>query len=273
MLVPERIAVERISVIAPLFYDIPALFRGFIPVLVDREYRTLSGMENLPGSGEVNVLILENPENNLKVLLSFEEERKQRKLSFADRVFFMRNIGKFYSDLSEDTVFQVLDFPVQKSEILRYYQNMDENQLKLLLKKGLNSLREAEYYYYIAQTGFEKVLIKSPLEGKAFRMALNTAFELYRNGNMDHFDAIIPADVESFLMKKRYPLFFSHLEKYRERREGMKSPKHIKVQTNPFFEGNKLLIEIELKNSQQIEEALQFLKKEKENLRKILSLF
>ncbi len=49
-------------------------------------------------------------------------------------------------------------------------------------------------------------------------------------------------------------------------------PAFIKITHNPFFEGKKINISIDLKNSQQLEETLAFLGKEKPALLNILNL-
>lgn len=233
-----------------------------LPLLVDSQNQLLCSVNYVPDKvDEIYVFEITDIEESLDYILDFQQDLDRQKLSFSSKYFFYQNILQLYPDLSEEKVLNALAFPKQKKPILEFLKSLEQEERLLFFEKGISSFREAEYLQQLSNAGFKELFLSSKLKSKAFKLALNMAFELLKSDKLGSSKNYNPLSLEEELSKKRYPQFFNYLSDFKKEMQKLKTPSFLDIFTLPFFEAKKLLIKAELKNEQQFSELLQFFSK------------
>lgn len=246
-------------------------YASFIPVLADAAGRVLSG--GLPDSETLmRVFVLSSPETQGKEILNHREQFYRKKLSFKEKFYFLKNFSQTYPDASFILILSWIAFPEALREEILWFLNLPESDFDFFLNQGLTSLREVEYLFALKETGFLSCLKKSGLSGNRFKMTVNMAFESFRLGLLSQIASNLnPQELEALLTRIRYPRFFEKLSAYETHLKKIPGPSFIKLQTPPFFEGRKLQIILELKNSRQWEESLNFFQQSGNQIQELLN--
>jgi len=237
-----------------------------LPVLIDSKNRLLAGYENLPVKGEVSVMVLKDPVENLSQIVLFQEQLNRKKLSLIEKFYFLSGVFNLYPLLAKEKIYSIINFPVQKKEVFDFFEGFEKEKLKNLFARGISSVREMEYFYELSQAGWSDIFLDSKNTGTSFKIALNTAFELLKTGKLNQERLKDYPDLESYLFETRYPVFSKALKSYQEIIGNLDHPSFFKLKTMPFFEGKKVIFQIELKNKKQFEELLFFLNKNREKI-------
>lgn len=271
MRIPQKVKISLIKKEVFLFKPgVKKSFDGFLPLL-DSCLNLLCGFEALnENEPEGYFFILPESDHSVRAILKFYEGWSGKKLSFFEKIYFYRGIQKLYPELNKQNLIESLGFSPQKIKVIDYFASQKQETADHLSEQGISSLREAEYFYELEAHGFGALLLNAKLPKTQFKLALNASFELYKSGRLKDFEQLKPEEVENFINRNRYPAFFDFLGRYQKQISQMIHPKTAKIYTHPFFEGGKLLMNLEFKNVQQFEETLLFFQKEKERIKELI---
>jgi len=243
-----------------LFYNYPSYSFYFLPYLIDTDYYILSG-PNLKCGLDVNCLVISNVKEEIETIISYQQDILGRNIGFDDKIFFLYNNQDDFNFF-----YDALKFPVNKRNVIKYFCSIDRVVFKTLLEKGISTLREAEYFYFIDDR-LKKLLLSSNVSKKDFKLALNICFEITKLG-LPLID-IDSKNVFDYLLKIRYPEFYKHKSSIDMVIKDI-SLNNVKIDFDRFFEGRKINIIAEIKTKEEFLRYLNTIVLNKDNILKII---
>lgn len=271
MLKPEQVDWESLHHQNPLFTWSGSYGTGIIP-LVTHTGQVLMGPDRFGESSPLYVYRLRENEQSIGTIISYQESLQQKKLSFHQKIHLLVRSREFFPGVNFLNLMQNLDFPSQKEGVLRFIASLESSIRENWLNRGVQALRFWEYLLFLQDYALYEIVQESLLTGQELRLLLTQLYELGQMGRIGKNDTVPVSEVSSFILRRRFPEFATMYEGFQEKRRALPVPPFVKLGPLPYFEGKKLLLEIELKNPQQLEESIQFFQNQAPALRELLSL-
>ncbi|HOJ49536.1 MAG TPA: hypothetical protein PKW55_01850 [Spirochaetota bacterium] len=245
-----------------LFLNYPLFTFSFLPYLVDKDYSVIAGPK-LPEDGYVNIIIVKDLKREFDLILSYQKDLLGRNPGFDDRIFFLYNLQEDF-----DFFYDLLNFPANKINIIKYFCSLQKEELVKLLRKGITSLREAEYFCSI-NDHLKRVIVNSDMNKQEFKIALNVCFEITKHNIPINIDNNI--SIFENLLKIRYPMFYDYKKESESIIKELETG-NVRIDFDKFFEGRTLKFNLKFQNKNEFLKILKLLEEKKEIVIKMIEL-